>query len=40
MKLVRRLGFRKEGVARRYLKINGAWEDHVHMTLLSEQPDH
>lgn len=27
--LLARLGFLKEGVARRYLKINGAWTDHV-----------
>ncbi len=27
--LVARLGFRKEGLARRYLRINGRWRDHV-----------
>ncbi len=27
--LLERLGFEKEGFARRYLKINGRWEDHV-----------
>lgn len=28
-KLLERLGFEKEGYARRYLYINGAWRDHV-----------
>ena len=27
--LLTRLGFLNEGVARRYLKIDGAWTDHV-----------
>lgn len=29
-------GFRREGYARQFLKINGAWEDHVLHALLSE----
>jgi len=28
-KLLQRLGFEREGLARRYLCINGRWEDHV-----------
>ena len=28
--LLKRLGFEEEGLARRYLKIAGAWEDHIH----------
>ncbi|MET0255904.1 MAG: ribosomal protein S5-alanine N-acetyltransferase [Luteibacter sp.] len=28
-RLLERLGFEKEGYARRYLKIDGLWEDHV-----------
>ena len=32
-----RAGFREEGVSRRYLKINGVWEDHVHMVLLADE---
>ncbi|WP_341939118.1 GNAT family N-acetyltransferase [Marinimicrobium sp. C2-29] len=27
--LLRRMGFFEEGLARKYLKINGVWEDHV-----------
>lgn len=34
--LVRRLGFRFEGLARRYLKIDGDWRDHEHWTMLAE----
>ena len=34
--VLERLGFRNEGLARRYLKINGTWEDHIHMVLLNE----
>lgn len=33
--LLERLGFEKEGYARRYLKINGRWEDHVLTALLN-----
>jgi ribosomal-protein-alanine N-acetyltransferase len=28
-RLLERLGFEKEGYAKRYLKIDGLWEDHV-----------
>ncbi len=31
-----RCGFRQEGLARRYLRINGAWEDHILHALLTE----
>jgi len=34
-RLLESLGFTKEGVARRYLKINGCWEDHILTSLLS-----
>ena len=33
-----RAGFRREGIARRYLKIAGRWEDHVRYAKLSEDP--
>jgi ribosomal-protein-alanine N-acetyltransferase len=35
-KVVKKLGFKKEGKARKYLKINGIWEDHIHYVLLNE----
>jgi ribosomal-protein-alanine N-acetyltransferase len=35
--LLEKLGFEKEGYARRYLKINGIWEDHVLTSLINER---
>ena len=35
-KVVKKLGFKKEGKAKKYLKINGIWEDHLHYVLLNE----
>src|SRR5262245_49741215 len=34
--LVRGGGFRKEGLARRYLKIGGRWRDHEHWAITAE----
>jgi [ribosomal protein S5]-alanine N-acetyltransferase len=34
--LARRLGFEKEGLSRRYLKIGGDWRDHERWALLAE----
>jgi len=34
--LLTRCGFQREGVARRYLKINGTWRDHVLFARLSD----
>ena len=28
-------GFVEEGLSRKYLKINGVWEDHIHMVRLN-----
>ena len=36
-RVVEKLGLRNEGVALRYLEINGAWEDHVRYALTSEE---
>ncbi len=33
-KLLKNLGFCREGYAKNYLKINGHWEDHVMMSLV------
>jgi len=35
--LVGRLGFRFEGLARRYLRINGRWRDHEHWAMTVEE---
>lgn len=36
VRLLRRLGFEKEGFSHRYLKIGGRWRDHERWALLSE----
>lgn len=38
IRVVERLGFRYEGLAKKYLKINGRWRDHVHMVILNDDP--
>src|SRR5205085_6419405 len=35
--LIKQLGFTEEGLAKKYLKINGTWEDHIHYVLLNEK---
>jgi len=37
LKVVEKLGFINEGISKKYLKINGSWEDHIHMVLLIEE---
>lgn len=36
LRVLEKCGFSCEGLSRRYLKINGVWEDHVHMVLLND----
>ncbi len=36
-RVVEKLGLRSEGVAERYLEINGVWEDHVRYALTAEE---
>ncbi len=36
LRVVEKLGFNSEGLAKKYLKINGRWEDHIHMVLRNE----
>ena len=38
-RVVEKLHLREEGVARRYLEINGAWEDHVRYAITAEDWD-
>ena len=35
LRVVQKLGFRNEGLSEKYLRINGIWEDHIHMVLLN-----
>ena len=37
LRVVDKLGFRNEGVAERYLEINGVWEDHVRFAMTAEE---
>ena len=37
LRVVEKLGLRNEGVAERYLEINGVWEDHVRYAMTSEE---
>ena len=38
MRLLEKTGFRREGLARRYLRINGGWQDHLLYALLDSDP--
>lgn len=37
IKLVKRLGFRKEGYSLKYLKIGGKWRDHIRFAMFAEE---
>jgi len=37
LKVTEKLGFCNEGISKKYLKINGIWEDHIHMVLLNDK---
>lgn len=36
-KVIERVGFEREGYARNYMQINGAWQDHIMYGMTSEQ---
>lgn len=38
IKLLEKTGFKREGLARRYLRINGVWQDHLLYALLDGDP--
>jgi [ribosomal protein S5]-alanine N-acetyltransferase len=38
MRLLEKIGFQREGLARRYLRINGVWQDHLLYALLDSDP--
>ena len=35
--VAKKCGFAEEGLSRKYLKINGVWEDHLHFVRLNEE---
>lgn len=37
LKVAEKVGFYHEGVALNFLRINGVWEDHIHMVLRNER---
>lgn len=37
LRVLQKCGYRPEGLACRYLSINGVWEDHIHMVRLNEE---
>jgi len=37
LRVMEKLGFYNEGLAYRYLKIDGKWEDHIHMVLRNKK---
>lgn len=39
LKVMEKLNFEKEGFSRRYLEINGIWEDHVHFACYNDKID-
>lgn len=39
-RVVEKLEIRDEGVAQRYLEINGTWEDHIRYAITAEEWDH
>ncbi|WDV44462.1 GNAT family N-acetyltransferase [Clostridiaceae bacterium M8S5] len=36
IRVVKKLGFTEEGLSKKYLKINGKWEDHLRFVLLND----
>lgn len=38
IRLLEKVGFTREGFARRYLRINGIWQDHLLYAMLSDDP--
>lgn len=37
IKLITAVGFEEEGLAKKYLKINGKWQDHLQYVVLNEK---
>ena len=37
IKAIEKAGFIYEGISKKYLNINGVWEDHLHYVLLNSE---
>ncbi|HWS30772.1 MAG TPA: GNAT family N-acetyltransferase [Clostridia bacterium] len=37
LRVAEKAGFIDEGISKKYLQIDGVWEDHIHMVLLNEE---
>ncbi len=37
LRVLEKNGYENEGMSRKYLNINGVWEDHIHMVALNEK---
>ncbi len=40
LKVMEKLGFEREGFSRRYLEINGVWEDHIHFAAYNDDDEY
>ena len=38
LRVLAKLGFREEGLFRRYLDVDGAWRDHLCFAMTTEEP--
>lgn len=36
LRVLEKCGYENEGLSKKYLKINGVWEDHIHMVKINE----
>lgn len=36
LRVLEKNGFEREGLAKKYLRINGVWEDHIHMVKIND----
>lgn len=37
IRILEKCGYKREGYFRKYIRINGIWEDHIHMAVLKEE---
>ena len=37
MAVLKKCGFTEEGYSKKYLRINGVWQEHIHMVLINNE---